>query len=110
MAGFNQTALEYSQEHLPDQVKAIYDTLPYIVKIELTDASSGNPNAVDMFADYIIGIDGHAYDKAGKHYSLSFKSRYASEYPQDLRLEAIKLTDNASRNNDKSGFIFNGER
>lgn len=84
MAGFKKEALAYSLEHLPDQIQAIYDTLPYIVRIDPTYASSGDPNSVDLFADYILGIDGHAYDKAGNHYNVSFKSRFESEYPQDL--------------------------
>ena len=64
MAGFNSVALEYSQEHLPGQIQAIYDTLPYIVQVCLTEASTGNPQAVDLYADYINGIDGHAFDMA----------------------------------------------
>lgn len=112
MAGFNKNALMFSQDHLPGQIQAVYDTLPYVVRIDLSHASSGDPNAEDLFADYILGIDGHAYDKAGNHYSLSFKSRFVPEDDrvQDLRLEAIKLTDSASRKNNKSGFIFGGER
>ena len=110
MAGFNPTALQYSQEHLGRQIQAIYDTLPYIIQVIPSLASSGDPEAVDMLADYIYGIDGHAFDIRGKSYTVSFKSRFASGYPQDLRLEAIKLTDAASRRNDMTGFIFNGER
>ena len=110
MAGFNPTALQYSQEHLGEQIQAIYDTLPYIIQVIPSLASSGDPEAVDMLADYIYGIDGHAFDIRGKSYTVSFKSRLESEFPQDLRLEAIKLTDAASRSNDKSGFIFNNER
>ena len=110
MAGFNQTALEYSKQHIPAQVKAIYDTLPYIVRVDLSYASSGDPNAVDLFSDYILGIDGHAYDMRGKDYTVSFKSRFESEFPQDLRLEAIKLTDFASHGNNRTGFIYKGER
>ena len=110
MAGFNPTALQYSQAHLVSQVQAIYDTLPHIVDVTLSKASSGDPNAVDLFSDYILGIDGHAYDMRGHHYTVSFKSRFESEYPQDLRLEAIKLTDVASHGNNLTGFIYKGER
>ena len=110
MAGFNPTALKYSQAHLDSQVQAIYDTLPHIVDVTLSKASSGDPNAVDLFSDYILGIDGHAYDMRGKDYTVSFKSRFESEYPQDLRLEAIKLTDVASHGNNLTGFIYKGER
>lgn len=110
MAGFNPSALQYSQEHLEEQIQAIYDTLPYIVQVIPTLASSGDPYAVDMYADYILGIDGHAYDMRGCDYTVSFKSRFASGYPQDLRLEAIKLTDAASCKNDLTGFIHNKER
>lgn len=110
MAGYNQSALEFSLAHLPEQIQAIYDTLPYIVDINVTKASSGDQNAVDLFADYIKGIDGHAYDMNGKDYSVSFKSRLESAWPQDLRLEAIKLTDDASRKNDKAGFMYKGVR
>ncbi len=110
MAGFNPTALKYSQAHLVSQVQAIYDTLPHIVDVTLSKASSGDPNAVDLFSDYILGIDGHAYDMRGHHYTVSFKSRFESEYPQDLRLEAIKLTDVASHGNNLTGFIYKGER
>ncbi len=110
MAGFNPTALKYSQAHLDSQVQAIYDTLPHIVDVTLSKASSGDPNAVDLFSDYILGIDGHAYDMRGHHYTVSFKSRFESEYPQDLRLEAIKLTDVASHGNNLTGFIYKGER
>ena len=110
MAGFNPTALKYSQAHLDSQVQAIYDTLPHIVDVTLSKASSGNPNAVDLFSDYILGIDGHAYDMRGKDYTVSFKSRFESKYPQDLRLEAIKLTDVASHSNNLTGFIYKGER
>ncbi len=110
MAGFKQSALEYSQAHLPGQIQAICDTLPYIVQIHVTDASSGNPQAVDLYQDYIKGIDGHAYDMAGNHYSVSFKSRLPSDWPQDLRLEAIRLTDAASLNNDNTGLIYKGKR
>ena len=110
MAGFNPTALKYSQAHLDSQVQAIYDTLPHIIDVTLSKASSGDPNAVDLFSDYILGIDGHAYDMRGKDYTVSFKSRFESEYPQDLRLEAIKLTDVASHSNNLTGFIYKGER
>ena len=110
MAGFNPTALKYSQAHLDSQVQAIYDTLPHIIDVTLSKASSGDPNAVDLFSDYILGIDGHAYDMRGKDYTVSFKSRFESKYPQDLRLEAIKLTDVASHSNNKTGFIYKGER
>ena len=110
MAGFNPTALKYSQAHLVSQVQAIYDTLPHIIDVTLSKASSGDPNAVDLFSDYILGIDGHAYDMRGKDYTVSFKSRFESKYPQDLRLEAIKLTDVASHSNNKTGFIYKGER
>ena len=110
MAGFNPKALKYSQEHLDSQVQAIYDTLPHIVDVTLSKASSGDQYAVDLFADYILGIDGHAYDMRGKDYTVSFKSRFESEYPQDLRLEAIKLTDDASHGNNLTGFIYKGER
>lgn len=110
MAGYNQSALEFSLAHLPEQIQAIYDTLPYIVDINVTKASSGDQNAVDLFADYIKGIDGHAYDMNGKDYSVSLKSRLESAWPQDLRLEAIKLTDDASRKNDKAGFMYKGVR
>ena len=110
MAGFNPTALKYSQAHLDSQVQAIYDTLPHIVYVTLSKASSGDPNAVDLFSDYILGIDGHAYDMRGKDYTVSFKSRFESKYPQDLRLEAIKLTDVASHSNNLTGFIYKGER
>lgn len=110
MAGFNPTALKYSQAHLDSQVQAIYDTLPHIVDVTLSKASSGDPNAVDLFSDYILGIDGHAYDMRGKDYTVSFKSRFESKYPQDLRLEAIKLTDVASHSNNLTGFIYKGER
>ena len=110
MAGFNPTALKYSQAHLGSQVQAIYDTLPHIVNVTLSKASSGDPNAVDLLADYILGIDGHAYDMRGKDYTVSFKSRFESKYPQDLRLEAIKLTDVASHSNNLTGFIYKGER
>lgn len=110
MAGFNPTALKYSQAHLDSQVQAIYDTLPHIIDVTLSKASSGDPNAVDLFSDYILGIDGHAYDMRGHHYTVSFKSRFESEYPQDLRLEAIKLTDVASHSNNLTGFIYKGER
>ena len=110
MAGFNPTALKYSQAHLDSQVQAIYDTLPHIVDVTLSKASSGDPNAVDLFSDYILGIDGHAYDMRGKDYTASFKSRFESKYPQDLRLEAIKLTDVASHSNNLTGFIYKGER
>ena len=110
MAGFNPTALKYSQAHLDSQVQAIYDTLPHIVDVTLSKASSGDPNAVDLFSDYILGIDGHAYDMRGKDYTVSFKSRFESKYPQDLRLEAIKLTDVASHGNNLTGFIYKGER
>lgn len=110
MAGFNSVALEYSQEHLPGQIQAIYDTLPYIVQVCLTEASTGNPQAVDLYADYINGIDGHAFDMAGKSYTVSFKSRLESDVPQDLRLEAIKLTDAASHSNNMTGFIFEKKR
>ena len=110
MAGFNPTALQYSQEHLGGQIQAIYDTLPYIIDVTLSKASSGDPNAVDLFSDYILGIDGHAFDVRGKSYTVSFKSRFKSAFQQDLRLEAIKLTDAASSGNDKTGFIYKGER
>ena len=110
MAGFNPTALKYSQAHLDSQVQAIYDTLPHIVDVTLSKASSGDPNAVDLFSDYILGIDGHAYDMRGKDYTVSFKSRFESKFPQDLRLEAIKLTDVASHGNNLTGFIYKGER
>ncbi len=110
MAGFNASALEYSKQHLPGQIQAIYDTLPYIVVVYPTYASSGDQKAVDLLADYILGIDGHAYDMRGHDYTVSFKSRFDSDYPQDLRLEAIKLTDVASHKNDKTGFIYKGER
>lgn len=110
MPGFNQTALAFSLERLPGQIQAIYDTLPYIVQIHVTDASSGDPQAVDLYQDYIKGIDGHAYDMNGKDYTVSFKSRFPSKWPLDLRLEAIRLTDEASRNNNKAGFMYNGER
>ena len=110
MAGFNPKALKYSQAHLGSQVQAIYDTLPHIVNVTLSKASSGDPNAVDLLADYILGIDGHAYDMRGKDYTVSFKSRFESKYPQDLRLEAIKLTDVASHGNNLTGFIYKGER
>ncbi len=110
MAGFNPTALQYSQKHLGGQIQAIYDTLPYIVKVYLSDASTGDPNAVDLYSDYIRGIDGIAVSATGETYTVSFKSRFPSEYPQDLRLEAIKLTDSASRNNNFAGFMFAGER
>ena len=110
MAGFNPKALKYSQAHLGSQVQAIYDTLPHIVNVTLSKASSGDPNAVDLLADYILGIDGHAYDMRGKDYTVSFKSRFESKYPQDLRLEAIKLTDVASHSNNLTGFIYKGER
>ena len=110
MAGFNPTALKYSQAHLDSQVQAIYDTLPHIIDVTLSKASSGDPNAVDLFSDYILGIDGHAYDMRGKDYTVSFKSRFESKYPQDLRLEAIKLTDVASHGNNLTGFIYKGER
>ena len=110
MAGFNPTALKYSQAHLDSQVQAIYDTLPHIVDVTLSKASSGDPNAVDLFSDYILGIDGHAYDMRGKDYTVSFKSRFESKYPQDLRLEAIKLTDVASHSNNLTRFIYKGER
>ncbi len=110
MAGFNPTALKYSQAHLDSQVQAIYDTLPHIIDVTLSKASSGDPNAVDLFSDYILGIDGHAYDMRGKDYTVSFKSRFESEFPQDLRLEAIKLTDVASHSNNRTGFIYQGER
>ena len=110
MAGFNPTALKYSQAHLDSQVQAIYDTLPHIIDVTLSKASSGDPNAVDLFSDYILGIDGHAYDMRGKDYTVSFKSRFESKYPQDLRLEAIKLTDVASHGNNLTGFIYRGER
>lgn len=110
MAGFNPTALKYSQAHLDSQVQAIYDTLPHIIDVTLSKASSGDPNAVDLFSDYILGIDGHAYDMRGKDYTVSFKSRFESKYPQDLRLEAIKLTDVASHSNNLTGFIYKGER
>lgn len=110
MAGFNPTALKYSQAHLDSQVQAIYDTLPHIVDVTLSKASSGDPNAVDLFSDYILGIDGHAYDMRGKDYTVSFKSRFESKFPQDLRLEAIKLTDVASHSNNLTGFIYKGER
>ena len=110
MAGFNPTALKYSQAHLDSQVQAIYDTLPHIIDVILSKAASGDPNAVDLFSDYILGIDGHAYDMRGKDYTVSFKSRFESKYPQDLRLEAIKLTDVASHSNNLTGFIYKGER
>ena len=110
MAGFNLSALHYSQQHIPAQVQAIYDTLPHIVDVTLSRASSGDPNAVDLFSDYILGIDGHAHDMRGKDYTVSFKSRFESEYPQDIRLEAIKLTDVASHSNNRTGFIYKGER
>ena len=110
MAGFNQNALEFSKAHLDEQKQAIFDTLPYIVRIDLTNASTGDPQAVDLFADYIKGIDGHAFDVVGNHYSVSFKSRLPSEMPLDLRLEAIKLTDTASHYNNKTGFIYKGDR
>lgn len=110
MAGYNQSALEFSLAHLPEQIQAIYDTLPYIVDINVTKASSGDQNAVDLFADYVKGIDGHAYDMNGKSYTVSFKSRLVSDWPQDLRLEAIRLTDDASRKNDKAGFMYKGVR
>ena len=110
MAGFNPSALEYSQAHLPGQIQAVYDTLPYIVQIHVTDASSGNPQAVDLYQDYIKNIDGHCYDMIGNHYSVSFKSRLPSDWPQDLRLEAIKLTDRASQCNDMTGFKYKGQR
>ena len=110
MAGFNPTALKYSQAHLDSQVQAIYDTLPHIIDVTLSKASSGDPNAVDLFSDYILGIDGHAYDMRGKDYTVSFKSRFESKFPQDLRLEAIKLTDVASHGNNLTGFIYKGER
>ena len=110
MAGFNPSALQYSLAHLDEQIQAIFDTLPYIIQVVPSLASSGDPYAVDMYADYILGIDGHAFDIRGKSYTVSFKSRFDSGYPQDLRLEAIKLTDAASRRNDMTGFIFNGER
>jgi len=110
MAGFNPKALKYSQERLDSQVQAIYDTLPHIIDVTLSKASSGDPNAVDLLSDYIFGIDGHAYDMRGHHYTVSFKSRFESEYPQDLRLEAIKLTDCASHGNNMTGFIYKGDR
>ena len=110
MAGFNPTALKYSQAHLDSQVQAIYDTLPHIVKVYPSDASSGDPKAVDLFADYILGVDGIAVDMASKTYKVSFKSRLLSDWSQDLRLECIKLTDNASRNNDLTGFMYKGNR
>lgn len=110
MAGYNPYALQYSLAHLDEQIQAIYDTLPYIVQVIPSLASSGDPEAVDMYADYILGIDGHAFDIRGKSYTVSFKSRFASGYPQDLRLEAIKLTDAASCKNDLTGFIYNKER
>lgn len=110
MAGFDQSKLEFSRAHLEEQIQAIYDTLPHIVQVYITDASTGDPQAVDLFADYIKGIDGHAFDMTGKEYSVSFKSRLPSELPQDLRLEAIKLTDRASQCNDMTGFKFKGQR
>jgi hypothetical protein len=111
MAGFDQNALEYSKQHIPGQIQAIYDTLPYIVRVDISHASSGDPYAADLFADYILGIDGHAYDMRGKSYTVSFKSRYESaDVQNDLRLEAVKLTDFASHNNDNAGFIYKGER
>lgn len=110
MAGFNQNALEFSLSHLEEQKKAILDTLPYIVDINVTKASSGDQNAVDLYADYIKGIDGHAYDMNGKDYTVSFKSRLESGWSQDLRLEAIRLTDDASLKNNKAGFIYNEVR
>lgn len=110
MAGYNPYALQYSLAHLDEQIQAIYDTLPYIVQVIPSLASSGDPEAVDMYADYILGIDGHAFDIRGKSYTVSFKSRFDSGYPQDLRLEAIKLTDAASHRNNLTGFIFKGKR
>ena len=110
MAGFDQSKLEFSRRHLEEQIQAIYNTLPYIVQVYVTDASTGNPQAVDLFADYIKGIDGHAFDMTGKEYSVSFKSRLPSELPQDLRFEAIKLTDRASQCNDMTGFKYKGQR
>lgn len=111
MSGFNQSALVFANAHLEEQKQAIMDTMPYINHIYLTDASTGDKQACDLFADYIIGIDGWATDYYANTYTISFKCRMSSaDYTVDLRLEAIKLTDEASRKNNKAGFMFQGER
>ena len=111
MAGFNKEALAFANAHLEEQKQAIMDTLPYINHVFTSDASTGDPLAWDLLSDYILGIDGWATDFYGNTHTVSFKCRRPSEdYTVDLRLEAIKLTDDASRQNDCAGFMFRGER
>ena len=77
MAGFNQTALEYSQEHLPDQVKAIYDTLPYN-KIEIPCHIVG-----------LIGRSGRIQQAFNFSDSLNSMVEAAYEHMERLRIKGL---------------------
>ena len=61
----NKEATELSRKTIPEQMKYLKHSFPFLRKLHLTDASEDGKYAVDVKMDYFGGIDAYGKDLTG---------------------------------------------
>ena len=104
----NPEATALSRNTIPEQMDYLNQSLPFMRKLHLTDASEDGKYAVDVKMDYFGGIDVYGKDLVGGDYNFQLKARKPEH--TDLIFSVRKIKDADIRRNPNIGFNWHGEK
>ena len=104
----NPEATALSRNTIPEQMEYLKQSLPFMRKLHLTDASEDGKYAVDVKMDYLGGIDVYGKDLVGGDYNFQLKARKPEH--TDLIFSVRKIKDADIRRNPNIGFNWHGEK
>ena len=104
----NPEATTLSRKTIPEQMNYLKQSLPFMRKLHLTDASEDGKYAVDVKMDYFGGIDVYGKDLVGGDYNFQLKARKPEH--TDLIFSVRKIKDADIRRNPNIGFNWHGEK
>lgn len=104
----NPEATALSRNTIPEQMDYLKQSLPFMRKLHLTDASEDGKYAVDVKMDYFGGIDVYGKDLVGGDYNFQLKARKPEH--TDLIFSVRKIKDADIRRNPNIGFNWHGEK
>ena len=104
----NPEATALSRNTIPEQMDYLKQSLPFMRKLHLTDASEDGKYAVDVKMDYLGGIDVYGKDLVGGDYNFQLKARKPEH--TDLIFSVRKIKDADIRRNPNIGFNWHGEK
>ena len=104
----NPEATALSRNTIPEQMKFLRKSFPFMRKLHLTDASEDGKFAVDVKLDYFGGIDAYGKDLGGGDHNFQLKARKPEH--TDLIFPVRKIKDADIRRNPNIGFHWHGEK